>query len=384
MRIVYLLSSLGVGGAEKQALAVAERMARRGHTVALVVLMPWLHEEWPTAIPTLHLDVRKTPASVLRGFIRGRAFLREFRPDLVHSHSFHANIFARLLRMAGPPFVVLSTVHNVYEGGLWRMVAYRLTDRLSRRTVAVSEAAAERFTRLKAVPLHKCSVILNGIDLNDTDVDGLIPDCNRRAHMRAEMGISTENAEFVWLAVGRLAPAKDYPNLLRAFAAVRTHTPQTQLWVAGDARGGERTPLEALAKELQIDGAVHWLGLRRDMPALLDAADGFVLGSAWEGMPLAVGEAMAMAKPVVATDVGGVRELVGDAGVVVPAKDSQALAEAMLATMQESREELAARSRAARERVSRQFNMDATADMWLSLYESQLTAVPQSRSPSVP
>jgi glycosyltransferase involved in cell wall biosynthesis len=264
------------------------------------------------------------------------------------------------------------------------MVAYRLTDRLSRRTVAVSEAAAERFTRLKAVPLHKCSVILNGIDLNDTDVDGLIPDCNRRAHMRAEMGISTENAEFVWLAVGRLAPAKDYPNLLRAFAAVRTHTPQTQLWVAGDARGGERTPLEALAKELQIDGAVHWLGLRRDMPALLDAADGFVLGSAWEGMPLAVGEAMAMAKPVVATDVGGVRELVGDAGVVVPAKDSQALAEAMLATMQESREELAARSRAARERVSRQFNMDATADMWLSLYESQLTAVPQSRSPSVP
>jgi glycosyltransferase involved in cell wall biosynthesis len=346
--------------------------------------MPWLHEEWPTAIPTLHLDVRKTPASVLRGFIRGRAFLREFRPDLVHSHSFHANIFARLLRMAGPPFVVLSTVHNVYEGGLWRMVAYRLTDRLSRRTVAVSEAAAERFTRLKAVPLHKCSVILNGIDLNDTDVDGLIPDCNRRAHMRAEMGISTENAEFVWLAVGRLAPAKDYPNLLRAFAAVRTHTPQTQLWVAGDARGGERTPLEALAKELQIDGAVHWLGLRRDMPALLDAADGFVLGSAWEGMPLAVGEAMAMAKPVVATDVGGVRELVGDAGVVVPAKDSQALAEAMLATMQESREELAARSRAARERVSRQFNMDATADMWLSLYESQLTAVPQSRSPSVP
>ena len=365
MRIVFLLTSLGVGGAEKQALAVAERMAKRGHTVALVVLMPRLAEEWPTGIRTLHVDVRKTPGSVLRGFIRGRGFLREFRPDLVHSHSFHANIFARLLRVASPPFVALSTVHNVYEGGWWRMMAYRLTDGLSRRTVAVSKAAAQRFTRLKAVPPRKCSVILNGID-----VDGFAPDAERRARVRAEMRIAAGSAEFIWLAVGRLAPAKDYPNLLRAFAAVCAKRPHARLWVAGDARGDERAPLEALAKELGIGEAVRWLGLRRDMAALLDAADAFVLSSAWEGMPLAVGEAMAMQKPVVATDVGGVRELVGDAGVVVPAKDSLALAEAMLATMQESREERAALGSAARERVFRQFSMDATADTWEALYRT--------------
>jgi glycosyltransferase involved in cell wall biosynthesis len=372
MRIVYLLTSLGVGGAEKQALAVAERMATRGHTVALVVLMPRLAEEWPTGIRTLHLDVRKTPASVIKGFNRGSDFLREFRPDLVHSHSFHANIFARLLRLVGPRYVVLSTVHNVYEGGWWRMVAYHLTDSLSRRTVAVSEAAAERFIRLKAVPPHKCTVVLNGID-----VDGFVPDAERRAHMRVEMEIAAESAEFVWLAVGRLAPAKDYPNLLRAFAIVRAQRPAARLWVAGDARGDERTPLELIVRELKIDGAVRWLSLRRDMPAILDAADAFVSASAWEGMPLAVGEAMAMEKLVVATDVGGVRELVGDTGVVVPAKDSQALAEAMLTTMQESGEALAARGCAARERVLRQFSMDATADTWEALYGSLVTASDQ-------
>jgi glycosyltransferase involved in cell wall biosynthesis len=376
MRIVYLLTSLGVGGAEKQALAVAERMAKRGHTVAVLVLMPRLPEELPTAIRTLHLDVRKTPAGVLRGFKRGRDFLREFRPDQVHSHSFHANIFARLLRVAGLPFVVVSTVHNVYEGGWWRMLAYRLTDRLSLRTVAVSQAAADRFTRLKAVPWRKCSVILNGIDL-----DAFAPDRDRRTRARAEMGIAAgsremgvssagASAEFIWLAVGRLAPAKDYPNLLRAFAAVRAQGPTAQLWVAGDARGNERSPLEALAKEMQIDGAVRWLGLRRDMPALLDAADAFVSASAWEGMPLAVGEAMAMEKPVVATDVGGVRELVGAAGVVVPAKDSRALTEAMLTTMQESREALATLGRAARQRIVDHFSMDETADTWEVLYGS--------------
>lgn len=371
MRIVYLLSSLGVGGAEKQALAIADRMATRGHTVALLVLMPRLSTEWPTAIPTLHLDVRKTPLSVLKGFTRGRAFLREFRPDLVHSHGFHANIFARLLRLAAPPFIALSTVHNVYEGGWHRMLAYRLTDGLSRHTVAVSQAAADRFIRIGAVPRRKCSVILNGIDIHE-----FAPDEVSGARVRAEIGVSDakEEAEFVWLAVGRLAPAKDYPNLLRAFAEVRLGRSDARLWIAGDAALGQIAALQQLRSELEIGDSVRWLGLRRDMPALLDAADAFVSGSAWEGMPLAVGEAMAMGKSVVATDVGGVRELVGDAGAVVPAKDPVALAGAMLATMGEGREELAARGRVARQRIVDRFSMDATADTWHAVYESMLAA----------
>ncbi|HEY1804783.1 MAG TPA: glycosyltransferase [Terracidiphilus sp.] len=366
MRIVYLVTSLGVGGAEKQAVALAERMLKQGHTVALLVLMPRLPAEWPTTIPTVHLDVRKTPASVLGGFKRGRAFLREFRPDLVHSHCFHANIFARLLRLAGPRFVVLSTVHNVYEGGWVRMLAYRLTDWLSQRTVAVSQAAADRFMRLGAVPRRKCSVILNGIDVREFSPDG-----TSGARVRAEIGVAeaNEEAEFVWLAVGRLAPAKDYPNLLRAFAEVCSGRGDARLWIAGDAEVGQIAALQQLRSELGIGDSVRWLGLRRGMPALFDAADAFVSGSAWEGMPLAVGEAMAMEKPVVATDVGGVRELVGDAGTIVRAKDAEALARAMLDTMKESREEREGRGRAARRRIVERFSMDATAARWAGLYE---------------
>jgi glycosyltransferase involved in cell wall biosynthesis len=368
MRIVYLLTSLGVGGAEKQALAIAERMASRGHTIRIMALMPRLDEEWSTDIHTVHLDVSKSTGSALKGFLRGGAFLREFRPDLVHSHCFHANIFARLLRFFGPKVVVLSTVHNVYEGGWGRMMAYRLTDFLSCRTVAVSQAAADRFTRLKAIPQRKCKVILNGID-----VASFVPSAERREKMRAEMGIATGSPTFIWLAVGRIAPAKDFPNLLVAFAAaVRTEKSDAQLWVAGDARSDEKTALETLAKDLQIDAAVRWLGLRRDMPALFDAADALVSSSAWEGMPLAVGEAMCMAKPVVVTDVGGVRELVGDAGVLIPAKNSRALANAMLETMQQSRESPAAIGQSARERILHHFSMDATADTWDALYKKLL------------
>jgi glycosyltransferase involved in cell wall biosynthesis len=120
-----------------------------------------------------------------------------------------------------------------------------------------------------------------------------------------------------------------------------------------------------------VDG-VSWLGLRRDLPALLDAADGFVLASAWEGMPLAVGEAMAMEKPVVATDVGGVRELVGDAGVIAPPRDSNTLARAMIDVMQRSKEARSALGNSARMRIQSNFSMDARADDWEALYQSIL------------
>jgi glycosyltransferase involved in cell wall biosynthesis len=304
----------------------------------------------------VHLDIGKDPVSVTAGFLRARRLLRTFRPDVVHSHSFHANLLARLLRIGLPRLTVISTVHNVYEGGWLRMTAYRLTDRLSKRTIAVSKAAAKRFVSLKAIPRRKCLVRANGIDTAE-----FAPDAARRAEVRAAMGAGSH---FVWLSAGRVTPAKDFPNLLAAFQILRKEAPDTELWIAGAFLGmPSASPAAQYAQE-----RVRWLGLRRDMAALLDAADGFVLGSAWEGMPLVLGEAMAMEKPVVATGVGGVSELAGDAGIVVPAKDPRALARAMLSTMQRSAEERAQQGSASRERIVRQFSIEAAADWWEAMY----------------
>jgi glycosyltransferase involved in cell wall biosynthesis len=110
------------------------------------------------------------------------------------------------------------------------------------------------------------------------------------------------------------------------------------------------------------------------MAGLLDAADGFVLASAWEGMPLAVGEAMAMEKAVAATDVGGVRELVGETGRIVPAKSPESLAQAMLELMRTTAEERKRLGRTARERIERQFSMEAKADEWEALYRRVLAS----------
>jgi len=364
MRIVYLLTSLGIGGAERQTLALADRMARRGHSVAVLVLRPQLAEEWPIELTARRLSMKRTLLSVMEGLAKARHFLREFKPDLVHSHSFHANSVARLLKATLPSITVISTLHNVYEGGWLRMLAYRLTDGLSRRTIAVSQVAASRFVALKAVPEEKCIVLRNAIE-----IDRFVPDAERRARVRAAMGVTDE---FVWLAAGRIVPAKDIPNLLRAFQQVLAVYPNTRLWIAGDVLNEEFDRATALAKDIGLNSHLSWLGLRRDLPALLDAADGFVLSSAWEGMPLSLGEAMAMEKAVVATDVGGVRELVGECGRVVPAKSPEALAGGMLGVMQSSAEELHSLGRAARMRIASEFNMDSRVKDWEALYQMVL------------
>jgi glycosyltransferase involved in cell wall biosynthesis len=295
-------------------------------------------------------------------------------PDLLHSHSFHANIVARLLKLLVPSTKTVSTVHNIYEGGRLRMLSYRLTDVLASRTTAVSQAAADRFIRLKTIPREKCLVLPNGIDLAE-----FAPSTERRKNSRTEMGAGDS---FIWLAAGRLVPAKDFPNLLRALKQVRSAYPNTQLWIAG-------APAEAMSKEM-VDGRpgfvsgfvverdsmenVRLLGFRRDMAALFDAADAFVLSSAWEGMPLAVAEAMAMEKPVVATDAGGTRELIGDAGTIVPPKNADALAAAMLDLMQRPAEFRQPLGQSARARISSHFSIETIANEWEALYQAIVEA----------
>jgi glycosyltransferase involved in cell wall biosynthesis len=352
VRILYILTTLGMGGAEKQVVALAERMSARGHSVALLVLKH-ADEEWPAKLPVMRLNMRKSPPGIWRGLRFARNFLTLFRPDIVHSHTFPANIFARLLRLMTPRGemhpVVLNTIHNVYEGGWHRMAIYRLTDGLCDGITAVSAAAAERFKRLGTVSRSKISVVTNGIDTQEFS-----PDRARRKRVRAQMN---EGTPFVWLTVGRMAEAKDYPNLLRAFAIVCAGEQDAQLWIAGEG-----------TEAIGIDPNIRALGLRRDIPDWLDGADAFVLASAWEGMPLALGEAMAMEKPLVATDVGGVRELVGEDGVLVAPKDSGALAEAMLRLMRKDASERKFMGHAARRRIVDQFSMEARANDWERMY----------------
>jgi glycosyltransferase involved in cell wall biosynthesis len=286
--------------------------------------------------------------------------LQAFQPELLHSHCFHSNLFARMLRATGFRGGVINTVHNVYEGPWLRMQAYRWSDGWADRVTAVCAAAARRYVTLGAVSAKKLSVVANAFEL-----EALEPDAERREQARDRMGIYRE---FVWLSVGRLTEAKDPQNLLRAFCEAGKRFPDARLWMAGEGEGAFAEGMKELATRLGVGDRVQWLGEQRDIPLLLDAADGFVLGSAWEGMPLAIGEAMAMAKPVVATDVGGVGELMGETGTLVDAGDAAALARGMCAVVEMPEEARRRAGETARRRVAAEFDMERRAQEWEALY----------------
>lgn len=365
MRIAYILNTLQVGGAERQVLALAERMRARGHVVKLIVLREAAPRDLCTDLDVVHLDAAGDPLSALRSYMRAVRAARGFRPGIVHSNQFHGNMLGRALRLAMPSTTLVCTIHNVREGGRARMLAYRLTDALADRTVAVCEAACERFAEVGAIRGSKSNVIANGID-----VAAFSPDCLRRNETRRGMQMGEA---FLWLAVGRIAPAKDYATLLRAFAQVNAARPEARLWIAGEGKTDHVLALQRATAEAGMVHAVRWLGLRDDIAALLDAADAFVLSSAWEGMPLALGEAMAMEKPFAATDVGGVREMAGECGALARAGDAKALSAAMLELMQRRPEDRHSAGQAARERILAHFSMEANADAWEAFYADAIS-----------
>lgn len=361
MRILLLSTGLKLGGAERQVAALARQFIAMGHAVAVVSLTPGHDVALPDAATLLQLNMRKTPISMAKALWQLRAFVRKWRPEIIHAHMVHANLLARALAATAEMPPIICTAHSAREGGRLRMLAYRLTDRWASLTTHVSPQARLAMVDAGAVPAARIVVMPNGIDTLQ-----FRPDPAERSIARAELGLADDTR--LLLNIGRLVPEKAQTVLIDAFARLKadTTTP-ARLAIVGE--GPERLVLEQRIRQHRLEGSVTLAGMRRDVAALLNAADLFVLSSEIEGMPLAVGEALACGCPVVSTDAAGVAELLGECGEIVPRGDAPALAAAMrkaLATGQGSAAEQVAR----RQRVVSRFSIEAVAGQWLACYAS--------------
>jgi glycosyltransferase involved in cell wall biosynthesis len=241
------------------------------------------------------------------------------------------------------------------------MLGYRITDRLADLSTNVSNEAVEAFVSKGAVAKGRMIPVYNGID---TTIFGPDPQAHREVRESLTLGAD----EILLLAVGRLWKQKDYPNLLRALADLNTeHCPR--LFIVGD--GPLRAELAELVSSLNLRDYVQFLGIRHDIPALMAACDVFVLSSEFEGFGLVVAEAMACEKLVVATDCGGVREVVGDAGLLVPPRDTEALVLALKRALSMSPGERASHGREGRLRVEQRYSLENTASRYLAIYAGQ-------------
>jgi len=363
-RVLVVCTGLNRGGAEMQVFHLAKGLRDRGWNTEVISMLSGgnlLGDFLDAGIPLHQLEIRRGIPDP-RAIWRLRKIIRNFRPDVVHSHMVHANLLARLTRLICPMPALISTAHNMTEGRRWTEIAYRITDSIGDLTTIICNAAAERYVTVGSVPSERLKVVVNGLP-----VEQFRPDPKSRATIRRQLRIQNE---FVWLAVGRFEPPKDYGNLLNAIA--RFASQKNVFLIAGD--GPLRLDIEKLAFELGVSDRVRFLSARKDIPALMAAADGFVMSSAWEGLPMVLLEAAASGLPIVATNVGGNAEVVRDgiSGYLVPPTDPVALASAMERMELALPPARAAMGLAGREHVEKSYSLISVIDQWEQIYKSLL------------
>jgi glycosyltransferase involved in cell wall biosynthesis len=358
-----------IGGAERQAMLLAKGLRRRGWRMSMVALSgsggAAAAELRDAGVGFASLEMRKGLADP-RGWIRFHRWLWRERPDVVHAHLPHAAWLARWSRLSAPVPVVIDTLHSSYPGRLGGQLGYGCSRWLPDHVTAVSRATAASHLAAGTVRENNITVLSNGID-----VDAWRPDARARAVARRELGLADE---FLWLAVGRLDAVKDYPTLLKALAG----TPETaRLLIAGI--GPLETELVQLVARLGLERRVRFLGFEPKVERWMQAADGFVLSSRWEGLPMSLLEAAACALPSVATDVPGTREVIvdGQTGRLTLAGDATALGVAMTWMMRTPPEERRAMGERARQRVMEQFSLEVVLDRWEAFYAELLKQNPK-------
>ncbi len=374
MDIVFLTDSMTIGGAETQLVRIATALKSRGWSVGILSMLPpneFGDEIDKAGIPLVECEDH-TPKIPIRLTYRIIRQLVYWRPQVLITFNYHADVMGRVCgRIAGVP-VVIASLRTAHAKTALREKIYRFTEFLIDMTASNSQAAITYMLSRRLLTPRKTTVIPNGMITSD------FPAKITREEARAEFAVAPET--FFWLAVGTLRPAKDYPNLLAAVAQCAKVSSNFQMYIAGD--GAHLDALGAEAAALGLEGIVHFLGSRSDIAQLFRACDAYVISSAWEGLPNTVMEAMASGVPVVATDVGGVRELIepGVEGFLVPPGDSEALAEQMLATMALDADTLSAMGDRGRERIVSQFDNERVVDLW----ESQIREISPSVSAIAP
>ena len=356
MRIMHFINDLGYGGAEARVVLLSQHLVLWGYQVAICCLGGQKDIQRP--VPDSRIEVYKLNLCSIGGMPLGLAraikLIRGWRPDIVHTHLVHASIIGRAAAWALGVPVIVSTQHNAFlpkESSILYRVECK-TRAMSDCIVAIS-SSVQSYLLSKGFR-GRTEVVRTGLDAES---------------LRAVRLQTTGVLPPYILSVGHLRDQhKGHDILLRAFGKVVRSYPQLRLVVVGD--GKLKKPLSELAEEIGIAHSVHLLGLRTDVPALMNNCEIFILASRWEGLGLAAIEAMALGKPVIVSSVEGLREVIthNHNGILVPPENPDALA-ASLARLLESPLERERLGNEAKKCVEKQWTAGTMARQLTELYE---------------
>lgn len=370
MRIAYMIDHLRHHGTQVMLMNLAAGLAQRGFDQRVFCLNNAVETRVARRLESSQVDltvIGKLELLRLVGLVRLLKELRLWRPTVVQTFLTVADTIGRpLARMADVPIVVSSIRARNVQKHWWHFALDRLTIRWVDRVIFNSHTVVPFAQAREGVRADQIICIPNGVHV---DAGALSRDV--AAAKRSEMGL--EPSTRVIGTVGRLNPQKGHRFLLDAFANVVPVVPESVLWIIGD--GPERCSLEALAKQLGLEGKVQFLGERADVLALLPCMDLYVHASLWEGMPNAVMEAMAAARPVVATRVDGTTELItdGQTGWLVEPCSARALVDRMLHVLG-NEDEARQVGAAARELMAAQYGLERMVSAYEELYRGLAAA----------
>jgi len=367
IRILFVIDSLKIGGAEVLLLDLARGLADSNYDVFVAYSTPGpLIQEFKSMdIPLYHLPRTSRIDPVL--LWRITKLICQTRPHILHTHlfksDFHGRIAGWMCRVPG----VISTLHNQDYWAKNRMLGwlYGTTANFVDCLIAVSDEVRDFHIANTKIPAEKVLTILNGVN-----VDKFSKTNQLGQEFRSQLSIQSDTPLIG--IVGRLLPQKDHLNFLRAAKIVNQSLPGARFLVVGD--GELREVLEAEAQNLGIAQEVMFCGIRRDIPAVMAAIDVLVFSSLWEGLPVALLEGMASARPVVATAVGGIPSVLEDrqSGILVPVGNSEKLASACLEILSDP--VLASQMGiAGRRRVESKFSIQSMIEKTMDLYNNLLT-----------
>ena len=376
VNILYLINSLRVGGAETALARTVTRLDKDKYNPTVCCLQtrgPVADEIEEAGIKVICLNARgKLDITVLYKLFR---ILKKERNAILHSYLYQANILGRVIgKLAGVPIVVCSEQSVLQSDKIIdqkppemtnRLRAWlnKLTAPLADRVIAACNAVKEVTVKHVGINPEKVVIIYNGVDLDKYNV-AVDPWETRR-----RLGIDISQP--VVGTVGGLRPIKGHDYLLRAASRVlHQGIGPVAFLIVGGGSNSERARLQALADHSGISSSVIFAGYRVDVEAVLSVMDIFVLPSLYEGLPNALLEAMAACRPVVATQVGGIPEVVveGETGFLVPPRDPGALARAICVLL-EDRERAREMGIAGRKRVERLFSVETMVARTEVLYE---------------
>ncbi|MEW6209046.1 MAG: glycosyltransferase [Acidobacteriota bacterium] len=360
-RVMQVTWSLVAGGSERYAFTLAAGLDPRKYQCEMCALDKGGAMEDEIRRAGIRFEVMHRRQGIDWGLMwRLYKLFRKHKVAVVHTHHFNQLFYSLVgARLAGAR--IIHTEHSVEYFKRRRLrAALRLMSVFCDRVVAIGEDGARVLREKVGIPQSKLEIIRAGVDVDRFD--------QSRSEARREIGI--DEAARVAIIVARLFPEKNHLLLLEAFSEVARRITGAKLLIVGD--GVEELSIRGEIARLGLEDNVAMLGVRRDVALLLAAADVFVLSSDREGLPIAVLEAMAARRPVVATAVGDLPLVVRDreTGLLVPPKDAGALAEALIEILGD-REQSRQMGERARRIVAERFSLQAMIERHAQLYSAR-------------